>query len=1263
MDFESHTPAETELQPDALAGSLLAGRFRVERWLGAGSCGTVFAAFDSELRRRVAIKVLEIRQPDALLRFKREFRALSDISHPNLVALHELYAESGRWFFTMDLVDGVDLLTYVRSATTVSADANVSDRASGDALLVLRAVFHQLAQGVSALHARGCLHRDLKPSNVLVSANAHVHILDFGLVADLRGDGVGQSTAQQIVGTAAYMAPEQATHPTPDAPADWYSVGVMLYEALTGELPFSGTSVGILLDKQHREAPSPKSRRPDVPDDLNRLCNALLQRDPSRRARAHEIREALPDIAVPSGQVTAHESSLPAVDSVIGREAELYVLDSARALAEAGRAVLVSMHGTSGVGKSALLREFAARAARDHSAVVLAGRCYERESVPYKAVDGLIDALARYLSRLPPVQAAALLPRDAGTLIQLFPVLERAVPGLLSSPRTVQPTDAQDRRRRAFVAMHELLARIAERSLLVLMLDDVQWGDVDSALLLATALGDAAPPPMLVVLSYRSEDAERSPFLSTLRTALSSADHAGLAVERREMQVLPLDANSARQLASDILAADAPDETRAGVDHTADWVAREAQGNPYFIRELVQYARLTRRNASGGDARARPRLDEALRARVEQLPSDARRLLEIIAVSGLPLSLSVAVQASALADGDQSAIHVLRAHHLVRTSGTHDMTVETYHDRIREAVVSALTPEILQSHHRQLAGALEASGNADAEALAHHFGEAGDSVRAGGYAVVAAAEASTALAVERAVRLYQMAFDLLAPARDVRVGAVRIKLADALATAGRGPEAARLYLDAAAGGSSPAEVEFRRRAAEQLIRSGHLQHGLAVAQDVLAGVNMRLHPRSARSVLALLVNRAYLAVRGNRFVARRAETIPEDVLRRIDICWTLSLALSVAEPLLGALFQSRQLLLALRAGEPHRIARALAADVSFSSFRGSASRHRTARIQRAAERMLPTLTDPEAERVLSLTKGMSAFLEGRFTDAAVLFDAAERFFRERGTGTWWEIANSRMFAVRILYYTGRFARATEQVEAAIVATRERGDLYAAAALHTSMAMALLVVTDAPERSRVALQRSAETWPASAFDVPRFSAMLAHAEVELYAGEAAAGWVRLMQHLPEIRASRLLSVQFLRVLYYDVRCRCALAAAAVAGNSARCDEFQRAARRDFAQLRRTGAAWADALGLLREGAWYSLQGKQREALAATERAVEALDRVGLRMYASAARRRSGELRGGEDGAALVARSVAEMRAESIGSPERVTALYAPGFAGG
>jgi eukaryotic-like serine/threonine-protein kinase len=275
-------------------------RFQVISTLGRGGMGVVYSVYDRERQAKVALKTLNEGSPLELMRLKNEFRALQELDHPNLVSLGELFEEDGRWFFTMELVEGEDFITHVRleeeepgglftgGDTFEGSGARI--RHDAGRLLFdekkLRDGLVQLLGALGALHATGRVHRDIKPDNVLVQPDGRVVLLDFGLVT--QSDPGQLSVHYNPVGTAAYMAPEQAAGLAVGPEADWYSVGVLLFEALTGTPPFTGTFNQILLAKHGQEAPRPRALQAVVPEDLDALCVGLLSHDPSLRPHPEE---------------------------------------------------------------------------------------------------------------------------------------------------------------------------------------------------------------------------------------------------------------------------------------------------------------------------------------------------------------------------------------------------------------------------------------------------------------------------------------------------------------------------------------------------------------------------------------------------------------------------------------------------------------------------------------------------------------------------------------------------------------------------------------------------------------------------------------------------------------------------------------------------------------------------------------------------------------------------------------------------------------
>ena len=335
--------------------------------------GVVYEALDREDNTLLALKSLSRLNARSVYRLKKEFRALCQLVHPNLVGIHHLYSDRGRWFFTMDLLEGVDFVKYVRGAPPVceaalrSALGRLSFAQKCRSIRTreirfreerLRDALQQLVSGVAAIHDSGRLHRDLKPSNVMVTEQGRVVILDFGLVVEHLARSLEETTGVRMAGTPAYMAPEQAGGAAAAPAGDWYAVGVMLYEVLTGRLPFTGTSLGILQEKLERDPMPPSTWSPSVPHDLDALCLDLLHRDPERRPDAAGILQRIERRATGSAPGSAVATATPLSPAFIGRQKQLARLQEAYRAIDGGKPKAVFIHGSSGMGKTALARHF-----------------------------------------------------------------------------------------------------------------------------------------------------------------------------------------------------------------------------------------------------------------------------------------------------------------------------------------------------------------------------------------------------------------------------------------------------------------------------------------------------------------------------------------------------------------------------------------------------------------------------------------------------------------------------------------------------------------------------------------------------------------------------------------------------------------------------------------------------------------------------------------------------------------------------------------
>ena len=688
--------------------SLDSKRFHVRRRIGSGAFGVVYEAFDTVREQVVAIKVLRNATPEALYRFKREFRSLTGIVHRNLVRLYELIAEDDQWLVSMELIRGTTFIEHVRRETVEHWSGTLPPMRAD--IGRLRVALAQLASGVMGLHNAGKLHRDLKPSNVLVADDRRVVVLDFGLVmdTDLRASEESTSTS----GTPVYMSPEQGGGEPLGPPSDWYSVGIMLYDTLTGQVPFHGSYVDVINEKRSADVPPPSTIASGIPEDIDALCRDLLRRDPRERPTGEEILQRLR----PS-KVQLDSAKLVTSAPLVGRDRHLRDLRDAFDATLNGAQTTICVHGVSGVGKTALIRTFLERLRNDVAdLLVLSGRCYQRESMPFKGVDSLIDALHRYLSRLQPHELDALLPRDIAAAEQLFPILGDVGDIVRSLRRGITTTvpDESELRRRAFAAMRELFLRLADHQALILVIDDLQWADAESAEFIESILRPPDAPPLLFIASYRSDDWNGAAFVRALRAEMPV----------RDIDVAELTPDESRQLAASV----------AGSDEVANTIAGESRGNPSLIVALARSFALADDavKSSGGDPDAL--LQQALQARLRRLDRGAALMLEYIAVNKRPMLLQALRLVFRREDFDDTRSALL-AQHLIRTRDTPDgEALEPYHDRIARAAIALLSEDELRDMHAVLGLALESLSAVPRDLVVEHFRAAGMHDRAAKYA-------------------------------------------------------------------------------------------------------------------------------------------------------------------------------------------------------------------------------------------------------------------------------------------------------------------------------------------------------------------------------------------------------------------------------------------------------------------------------------------------------------------------------------------------
>lgn len=1205
-------------------------RFVIRRRLGAGTFGVVYEAEDRERGEVIALKALRFSEPGEIYRLKKEFRTLADVAHPNLVSLYELVATDDAWFFTMELVDGYDFLTYVRGPESGGEDTR-EER--------LRSALSQLVRGVAALHRAGRLHRDLKPSNVLTTRDGRVVILDFGISAELQQSHDPRTRTVEergILGSPSYMAPEQffGSEEVTEA-SDWYAVGTMLYEALTGQLPFTG-KLGQLMTAKNTLTPVPPNMLvPGCPPDLAALAMSLMEREPALRCKGHEV---LRRVSGETAAATLTDTDFHPSLQLVGREAHLAALESAFAAMRATGPVTVYVSGASGIGKSALVQSFTEELTRREGAVVLGGRCYVRESVPHKALDGIVDSLSRYLRALRPGEIAPLMPSHVGPLLRTFPVLERVEALATAEQKESHPYDAIDLRRHAFRSLRELLAKLAAAHPLVLAIDDLQWADESSVRVLEDLLRGPDAPRALLLATFRSEEVRAHRFLQ-------AAVARGNTAETRQLAIDALTREQTITLVEQLFEAEAADVPR----HIIEQVATEAAGSPFLAEQLARHVQ-----AAGSEPMRGVSLPKMLDARIRLQPPEARVFLSTLAVAGRPLDPDLVRDAADLKASTRALVVALETGHLLRSS-TSANHVELYHDRIREALVAQIPDDDRRAIHLKLAHTFERMRPDDAEALFEHCLLAGLTIEAAKHAARAARQAAATLGFDRAVLFYKRALELIGPASEAR-GPLQAELAEALTNSGRMAEAAHAFQIAASLTRSVRALEYQRRAAEQFLMGGHTDSGLEVLRRVLSDVGIRMPSGPKKAIVLFLLRRIQLAIRGTKFVERKASEIPEAVLRQIDICWAGSAGLGLTETVRASYFQSLHMLLALRAGEPHRIARAFAVETSFSATPGKA-RARVDYWRNRTWDLASRLADPQAMARAQMTDGLASFLSGDFRRANTLCEDAEAALLAHPTGMTWELAAARNFWVSSAAYLGDVTALAQRVPALLRDARDRGNLYISTQVRLRGILFWLAQDD-PEGGRAGVDDAIAGWSTSHYYVQHANGMNARVQLDLYTGDAYAAWRRITEGWAPMKKSLLMRVKLLYVEAYFLRARAALLRATERIDR---EDMLREAERAAHRIERTGMPWTRPIVALVRAALNAQRGDDAAARTLLADAAQGFDAHEMSLLAAAARRRYGELTGGTEGAAAVAAADARLRQQLVANPARLVAMYAPGFA--
>jgi tetratricopeptide (TPR) repeat protein len=746
-------------------GTTLRERYRLDSTLGRGAWGVVYRAHDQELNRDVAVKVLSAQALDAENRERmlHEARASAALNHPHIVALYDVGEFEGAPFLVQELVEGTSL-------------RQRPPRDLAEAVAIAR----QLCDALEHAHARGVVHRDLKPENVLVSDGGDgvvVKLTDLGIA---RTRHTTRMTAEgQIVGTASYLAPEQALGADVDGRADLYALAVMLYEWATGRLPFVADDP-LAVVSQHLHAPvvPPRTHREDVPPALEAIIlRGLAKRAPDRFASAHDMEQALAAVdttgtRLPPTTGGSEESGKLAMlgqlvrGRLVGRHDELEELRKLWRRAMQGQGHLALVSGEPGVGKTRLARELVV-VAQLAGAAVLEGGCYEFEATtPYLP---FVEALRRWVDSEPVEALRARLGSEASMLARLAPAIDARIGPLTPLPAL----SAQEERVRLYEAVARLFAGLAAERGVLLFLDDLHWADHGTLALLRYLARPLRDQRILVLGAYREVELDR---VHPLSAALDDWNRERLATR---IAIGRLSRDDLSRMLATLFS-----QERVS-DDFAEAIYRETEGNPFFAEEvvkaLIEQGQIYReggrwQRGEVADLTIPQSVKAAIGRRLQRLTPETIDVLHTAAALGKVFEWEeLAAVATVSEDQILDALDAASTAQLLRSQS--DESFVFTHDKIREVLHEEMNPIRRRRLHLRIGQSLEKLHAGDIgehiEDLAYHFAEAGDLEKGMRYALDAAKSAGAVYAFEEALGHYERARECAEGLEDTdRLGAI-----------------------------------------------------------------------------------------------------------------------------------------------------------------------------------------------------------------------------------------------------------------------------------------------------------------------------------------------------------------------------------------------------------------------------------------------------------------------------------------------------------
>ena len=1135
-------------------------RFQCLRKIGSGGMGNVYEAFDRERNMLVAVKTLHSLSGETLHQFKKEFRTLAELDHPNLVRFYEFFQSDQHWYFTMELVQGCDVLTHCR------------DRHSGN-LTMVRHCLIQIVYGLDFLHQSGTIHRDLKPSNILVTKNGELKILDFGLILNL-----SQATPSgELVGTPTYMSPEQMTGQALGPASDWFSVGLILNELLAGE-------------PRIIQAP------PFLESQLYELAQKLTEKSPKKRLTCPEIFEALELAPLPK---TSTDSDL-----FVGRQEILQQLNKLTPQAKDQNSNLVVLSGRSGEGKSALAQHHLAQIRQRPDSIILASRCYDYESVQYPGIDGLADELSNHLASFSQKSLRDILPKDLALLIQIFPGLGKVPwPNIdhAQAGERKHSGDPRTLRSRAALSFRELLAKLAERSSLILFIDDFQWAGEDSRTLFISLLKEL--PSCFVLLACRAE----KDHLNTLLTSIRPLVERSPTIQFIHLQLTPFTRGEVDELAHKI------SNHKNALDFTENELQQihtESGGHAYLLNELLRKQNLPLNPRAKSEA-----LIEILQTKIRNLSKEKLSLLEVISLSTIPLTTREAYQLAEISEVNPSQIRQLTKEKFITSSqpGTRASLVP-YHDAVREAVIHSISAEKKKYYHQRLVAHFHTQENHIApQVIATHLEQAGQAETACSYFRDAAEQALRSFAFEQASEYFRKSLKPHHVFKHAELTKVKHGLIESLENAGRYHEAADELHALATQQKNKKRTESLKRAALLYCSSGHLDQGLKLLKELLKTEGYIVHHgRKIRNGLSWTILQWSLILKlRRRQEGTKIETISRD---KAELFLSAACGLSLIDPFVAAHLMIKGAHLALESRDQKLLGKALALNASYQASGSQQLQRQTEKLDPFVKQLCEDSESPHSMGLYLFTKGVMISHRGHLIEAAPHLQEAEKILSTKCRGVWWELAVTRTTIIWNLSLLGKLIEMDQFIHGFLEETKKRNDLFMSANIHTYPVPLILLSKDSPEEAAKVSDQAITMWSRNpGFHIQHYTHMVGRAMIYLYSGQAAQASLFFEDRWQVFSRSGMLLFPYMKMWSLDARITVAFGAAAYA-SSKKAESHFKMIRACLKSLRSVQLDAAPSLSLRFEGVLAHLLGDRKKAINCLSLAASGLRKHGLKAYA-------------------------------------------------